>query len=218
MADRPALLPSHLPHTPAFKDLAEAKAWAKNNFGSDLKFDPSLSDEDKIANVSSIAQELLRHQEAGVPIPRSINIMHRDKMRGALGFAGPPAKGGDPAVWLNGSAPSFASEGILRHEIGHVRDWPKYSGPNGRRDLGTGEAWTALGTSVYARKNRGEFLAEVIRAAGDPRMTPPDAETMAQYEKLEGPPIPRMLPPRRIPGYKEPSIIDHMVNLLKRKE
>ena len=206
MAD---LYPAHLPFAPDFKTAAEAAAWAKENFGTDLKFSPDMDEKDKIANVAAISQELLRYKEAGVKIPNSINILTREANDESskegrpwwrsppLGRAGIPKGKTDPAIWLNGAYPAEANASTLRHEIGHTLDWPK----------------------VFSRELKdSEFVADTYKDANDPRVKPPDATAMARYEGMGGPPIPRMLPPRRIPGYKEPSIIDHMVNLLKRKE
>jgi hypothetical protein len=205
MAD---LYPAHLPFAPDFKTAAEAKAWALDNFGTDLRFSADMDEKDKIANVVAISQELLRHKEAGVKIPSSINLMSRGGMgkigpaswldramgAGSLGLAAVPKGRTDPAVWLNGAYPDTASEGVLRHEIGHVNDWSKLPG-----------------RSVQDR----EFVANTYRDANDPRIQPPDSAAMARYEAMGGPAIPRMLPQRRAP--KEPSLIDHMVNLLRGK-
>ena len=229
------LFPAHLPVTPEFKTSDEAAANVRQAIGSNIMFHPEMPEAQRLAHVNSIYQELLRSKEAGGPVPTTITykpgsdpFMRRTDYSAwnPLTWGGSGAKGGkardsaDSGIWINSDRPASDSlDRTMRHELGHVADGDKIWAGGSRKPLSAEDEPVGKLISPYAGTSRVEFIAEVYANATNGEPIPPGA--MEMYERMGGPPIPRMLPRREPPKGtpREPSqvpgVLDRMIKILR---
>lgn len=196
------MLPSHVEQVPQFANPTEAQSWAYQKFNKlPVNFDyprPAQESTEKgyTQAFQQIAPTLARAYQAGSTFPSSLNI--QDEQKGGYFPNGTDTMGAyessDKSLHLNKKFlyPGEAEQTVM-HELGHASDpqFDRSDWPSGQE--GADSRVIAQNISPYSQTHPDEFVAETYGQGALGRKM--DDATTEMYRKMQGPDIPKLLPP-----------------------